>query len=130
MWEAAMSAAHYHLDNIIAVVDYNKVMAKGFTWNLMSIEPYAEKWRAFGWEVIEVDGHDIPAIADAFHRAHWVSPHGAPVVVIAHTVKGAASKWPSSITSGIPRPPTRQPRIRSFGSYPKPMEDRKKATVA
>jgi transketolase len=88
MWEAAMSAAHYHLDNIIAVVDYNKVMAKGFTWNLMSIEPYADKWRAFGWEVIEVDGHDIPAVADAFHRAHWVSPHGAPVVVIAHTVKG------------------------------------------
>ena len=88
MWEAAMSAAHYHLDNLIAVVDYNKVMAKGFTWNLMSIEPYAEKWRAFGWEVIEVDGHDIPAVADAFHRAHWVSPHGAPVVVIAHTVKG------------------------------------------
>ena len=88
MWEAAMSAAHYHLDNVIAIVDYNKVMAKGFTWNLMSIEPYAEKWRAFGWEVIEVDGHDIPAVVEAFHRAHWVSPHGAPVVVIAHTVKG------------------------------------------
>ena len=88
MWEAAMSAAHYHLDNLIAIVDYNKVMAKGFTWNLMSIEPYAEKWRAFGWEVIEVDGHDIPAVAAAFHRARWVSPHGAPVGVIAHTVKG------------------------------------------
>ena len=88
IWEAAMSAAHYHLDNLIAIVDYNKVMAKGFTWNLMNIEPYAEKWRAFGWEVIEVDGHDIPAVADAFHRARWVSPHGAPVVVIAHTVKG------------------------------------------
>jgi len=88
MWEAAMSAAHYHLDNLIAIVDYNKVMAKGFTWNLMSIEPYAEKWRAFGWEVIEVDGHDIPAVAEAFHRARWISPHGAPIVVIAHTVKG------------------------------------------
>src|SRR4030095_8952492 len=88
VWEAAMSAAHYHLDNLIAIVDYNKVMAKGFTWSVMSIEPYAEKWRAFGWEVIEVDGHDIPAVADAFHPAHWGSPHGAPVVVIAHTVKG------------------------------------------
>lgn len=88
MWEAAMAAAHYHLDNLIAIVDYNKVMAKGFTWNLMSIEPYTEKWRAFGWEVIEVDGHDIPAVADALHRARWVSPHGAPVVIIAHTVKG------------------------------------------
>ena len=88
VWEAAMSAAHYHLDNLIAVVDYNKVMAKGFTWNLMSIEPFADKWRAFGWEVLEVDGHDIPAVAEAFHQAHWVRLHGAPVVIIAHTVKG------------------------------------------
>jgi transketolase len=88
IWEAAMSAAHYHLDNLIAIVDYNKVMAKGFTWNSMNIEPYAEKWRAFGWEVIEVDGHDIPAISHALHQARWVKPHGSPIVVIAHTVKG------------------------------------------
>ena len=88
VWEAAMSAAHYHLDNLIAIVDYNKVMAKGFVWDEMAIEPFADKWRAFGWEVIEVDGHDLAALADAFHRARWVLPHGQPIVVIAHTVKG------------------------------------------
>lgn len=88
VWEAAMSAAHYHLDNLIAIVDYNKVMAKGFVWDEMAIEPFADKWRAFGWDVIEVDGHDIPALADAFHRARWVMPCGKPIVVIAHTVKG------------------------------------------
>ena len=88
VWEAAMAAAHYHLDNLIAVVDYNKVMAKGFTFDLMSVEPFAAKWRAFGWEVIEVDGHDIDDVADAFHRARWILPHGQPIVVIAHTVKG------------------------------------------
>lgn len=88
VWEAAMSAAHYHLDNLIAVVDYNKVMAKGFVWDEMAIEPLAEKWRAFGWEVIEVDGHDIPALVEAFYRARWILPRGKPVVVIAHTVKG------------------------------------------
>jgi transketolase len=88
VWEAAMSASHYHLDNLIAVVDYNKVMAKGFVWDEMAIEPFAEKWRAFGWDEIEVDGHDIPALVDAFHRARWVMPRGRPVVVIAHTVKG------------------------------------------
>lgn len=88
VWEAAMSAAHYHLDNLIAIVDYNKVMAKGFTWNSMNIEPFVEKWRAFGFEVIEVDGHDIPAIINAFHQARWVKPHGAPIVIVAHTVKG------------------------------------------
>lgn len=88
VWEAAMAAAHYHLDNLIAVVDYNKVMAKGFVWDLMSVEPFADKWRAFGWDVIETDGHDIASVVDAFHRARWVLPRGKPIVVIAHTVKG------------------------------------------
>jgi transketolase len=88
VWEAAMSAAHYHLDNLIAVVDYNKVMAKGFVWDEMAIEPFADKWRAFGWDVVEADGHDLAALVDAFHRARWVMPRGRPIVVIAHTVKG------------------------------------------
>lgn len=88
VWEAAMAAAHYHLDNLIAIVDYNKVMAKGFVWDLMSIEPFAKKWRAFGWDVIEVDGHDIEALDAALYKARWVMPRGKPVVIIAHTVKG------------------------------------------
>lgn len=88
VWEAAMSAAHYHLDNLIAIVDYNKVMAKGFLWDEMAVEPFADKWCAFGWDVIEVDGHDLPALGDALHRARWVLPRGKPIVVIAHTVKG------------------------------------------
>ena len=88
VWEAAMSAAHYHLDNLIAIVDYNKAMAKGFTWDLMNIEPFADKWRAFGWNVQEIDGHDPDAIAHALHQARWVLANGKPNVIIAHTVKG------------------------------------------
>ncbi len=88
VWEAAMSASHYHLDNLIAVVDYNKVMAKGFIWDLMSIEPLVDKWTAFGWDVLEVDGHDLDALVDTFYRARWILPRGKPIVVIAHTVKG------------------------------------------
>jgi len=88
VWEAAMAAAHYHLDNLIAIVDYNKVMAKGYTWDLMSIEPFADKWRAFGWDVIETDGHDLDELNQALHRARWVQPRGKPIVIIAHTVKG------------------------------------------
>jgi transketolase len=88
VWEAAMAAAHYQADNLIAVVDYNKVMAKGFVRDLMSIEPLAEKWQAFGWDVIETDGHDLEALADAFYRARWIQPRGRPIAVIAHTVKG------------------------------------------
>jgi len=88
VWEAAMSAAHYHLDNLIAIIDYNKVMAKGFVWELMSIEPLVDKWRAFGWEVLEVDGHDIEAVLGVLHQARRVRVHGQPIVIIAHTVKG------------------------------------------
>jgi transketolase len=88
VWEAAMSAAHYHLDNLIAVIDYNKVMAKGFTWDLMSIEPLNDKWKSFGWDVLEVDGHDLEALAATFYQARWTLPHGKPIVVVAHTVKG------------------------------------------
>jgi len=88
IWEAAMAAAHYHLDNLIAVVDYNKEMAKGFVWDLMSIEPLVDKWTAFGWDVLEVDGHDLEALVATFYRARWTQPRGRPIVVIAHTVKG------------------------------------------
>jgi transketolase len=88
VWEAAMAAAHYRLDNLIAILDYNKVMAKGLTWDMMSIEPVGDKWRAFGWEVQELDGHDIAAVADALYRARWIMPHGRPIILIAHTVKG------------------------------------------
>jgi transketolase len=88
IWEAAMSASHYHLDNLIAIIDYNKVMAKGFVKDLMGIEPLADKWRAFGWVVMETDGHDVEAIARSLYEARWIRPHGSPIVVIAHTVKG------------------------------------------
>jgi transketolase len=88
IWEGAMAAAHYHLDNLVTVVDYNKVMAKGFVWDLMSIEPLADKWASFGWDVLQVDGHDLDALAKTFHRARWVLPRGKPIVVIGHTVKG------------------------------------------
>src|SRR5690606_35036370 len=88
VWEAAMAASHYRLDNLIAIVDYNKAMAKGFVWELMDIEPFADKWRAFGWNVQEIDGHDLQDIARALHTARWIKANGAPNVIIAHTVKG------------------------------------------
>ena len=84
-----MAAAHYHLDNLIAVIDYNKVMAKGFVWDLMNIEPLAQKWEAFGWDLLEVDGHDLEALRqDLLSGALWIKPRGKPIIVIAHTVKG------------------------------------------
>lgn len=88
IWEAAMSAAHYRLDNLIAVIDYNKVMAKGKLSELMPIEPLAAKFSAFGWTVVECDGHDFAEIFAAFHRAKYLEMQGRPVAIVAHTVKG------------------------------------------
>jgi transketolase len=92
IWEAALSAAHHHLDNLIAIVDYNKVMAKGMLWQMMSVEPFADKWEAFGWNVHEVDGHDLEAVVGALHKARWISANGKPNVIIAHTIKGKGIK--------------------------------------
>jgi transketolase len=88
IWEAAMAAAHYRLDNLIAIVDYNKVMAKGKVSDLMAVEPLAEKFRTFGWTALHCDGHDSDEIVSTLHRAKYLEMHGRPVAVIAHTVKG------------------------------------------
>lgn len=88
IWEAAMSAAHYRLDNLIAIIDYNKVMAKGKLSELMSVDPLGDKFTSFGWTAIEIDGHDVQEICRAFHRARYLEMNGRPVAIIAHTVKG------------------------------------------
>ncbi len=93
IWEAAMAAAHYKLDNLIAILDRNKIQAKGQTHAIMSLEPFADKWRAFGWEVIEADGHDIAAILDALYDATHLHCNGKPVAILFHTIKGRGVSW-------------------------------------
>ena len=87
VWEAAMSAAHYKLGNLVAIVDRNQVSVDGLTAEVMDPEPVADKWAAFGWKVQEVDGHDLNALLDRF--AALPDPASAqPTVLIAHTVAG------------------------------------------
>ncbi len=86
IWEAAMFAAFHRVDNLVAIVDYNKIQLDGFVKDIMELEPLAAKWRAFGWHVMEVDGHSIPALQAAFAEA--AATKGKPAVVIANTVKG------------------------------------------
>lgn len=86
VWEAAMAAAHFKLDNLVAIVDHNQQQIDGWNADVMNIEPLTEKWRAFGWEVIDINGHDFHQILNAFEKAERVK--GRPTVVIAHTVKG------------------------------------------
>jgi len=86
VWEAAMSAAHHKLDNLCAVIDYNKLQSDNHNDAIMRLEPLAAKWRAFGWSVAEIDGHDIPQILESLRRAG--ATREMPSVIIAHTVKG------------------------------------------
>ena len=85
-WEAAMSAAHFKVDNVISFVDRNKCMIDGRTEDVMKLEPFADKWRSFGFIVKEVDGHNFKELCDAIDFA--LENKGAPVMIIADTIKG------------------------------------------
>jgi len=86
VWEAAMCASHYNLDNVIAFVDRNKCMIDGFTEEIMSLEPLDAKWKAFGFHTLTIDGHDIKAIKEAIDDAKTTK--GKPTVIILDTIKG------------------------------------------
>lgn len=86
IWEAAMTAAHYRLDNLCGIVDRNGLQIDGNTDDVKTLEPLSDKWRAFGWNVIEVDGHNLRELSDAMHRFRHT--HFRPTVIIAHTIKG------------------------------------------
>jgi transketolase len=86
VWEGAMLAARYRLSNLTAIVDYNDVQLDGPVHEVMPIEPLAEKWRAFNWAVLEINGHNIRQIMEALDTAAEI--HHRPTVIIAHTTKG------------------------------------------
>lgn len=86
VWEAAMAAPHYRLDNLCALVDANALQIDGEVEKVMNVFPIADKFRAFGWHVIEIDGHDMKAIVEAFAQARNIK--GKPTMIVATTVKG------------------------------------------
>jgi len=88
VWEAAMSAAHHRARRLIAIVDRNEHSLDGKVEEVMAVEPLADKWRAFGWETHEVDGHDVPALLALLQGIVADDARTSPAVVIAHTVKG------------------------------------------
>ena len=86
VWEAAMAAGHYRLDNLCAVIDVNRLQIDGEVAKVMNVEPVADKFRAFGWHVIDIDGHDMSALLKAFAEAATVREK--PTAIVARTVKG------------------------------------------
>jgi transketolase len=87
IWEAIMLAPHQKLDNLITIIDYNKIQSLGRVKDVLDLEPFADKWRAFNWNVIETDGHQHDELENAFAKAAALQT-GKPSVIIAHTVKG------------------------------------------
>ena len=86
VWEAAMFAAHYHLDNLVAIVDNNNLQIDGDVRDVAGLDNISSKFKSFGWQTIEVDGHDIGAVVTALKTATLLD--GSPVCIVAHTVKG------------------------------------------
>ncbi|MGN7940327.1 transketolase [Virgibacillus sp. 6R] len=106
VWEGAMAAAQYKLDNLIAIIDRNKLQITGSTEDVMALEPLPDKWRSFGWEVIEVDGHDVEQLVDVF--SHTPSVEGKPTMVIANTVKGKGISFAENVGAWHHHVPTKE----------------------
>jgi transketolase len=101
-WEAALAAAHYKLDNLTAIIDHNTLQITGHTRDVMSNEPLDEKWRAFGWAVKIVNGHDYAALTDALSKSAEI---GKPTCVIANTTKGKGVSFMENVAKwhhGVP----------------------------
>jgi transketolase len=86
VWEAAMTSAHHNLDNVCAIVDNNGLQIDGRVEEVKSLGSIPEKWEGFGWNVVEIDGHDMAAILEAFQKASSIK--GQPTIIVAHTIKG------------------------------------------
>lgn len=106
VWEAAMAAGHYKLDNLCAIVDYNGLQIDGQVEQVMGLAPLAEKWRAFRWNAMEVDGHRVEALSSAFERASGAK--GKPTVLLARTVKGKGVSFMENRAEWHGRAPNRE----------------------
>ena len=108
VWEAAMSAANFELDNLVVVLDNNRLQVSGLVETVMSVEPISDKWKAFNWHVLEIDGHNVAEILKAFQMARIEK--GRPTIIIANTIKGKgvsfmenAVEWHSRVLTDAER---------------------------
>jgi len=126
IWEAAMAVAHFKLDNLCAIIDYNRFQIDGRTDEIMSLEPLVNKWESFGWHVIQCDGHNIKELLEAFAQAKTIKLK--PTAIVAHTVKGKGVSFMEHVVDFHGRPPTQEEKtiaIRELEEIAKDEEDLK-----
>ena len=117
IWEAAMSAAHFKLDNLCGIVDYNHFQIDGRIEEVMDLAPLADKWKSFGWHVIQCDGHSIEELLSAFQEARTIKQK--PTVIIAQTVKGKGVSFMEHVVDFHGRAPTQEERNIALGELEK-----------
>lgn len=105
IWEAAMACAHYKCDNLCAILDYNGFQIDGKVKDVMAIEPLADKWKAFGWHTIQIDGHNFKEILSAFDEAKKIKDK--PAIIIAKTIKGKGVSFMENVCEFHGRAPTK-----------------------
>jgi len=112
VWEAAMSASHYKLDNLCAILDHNRFQIDGRVEDVMNIEPLEDKWKAFGWNTISIDGHDIKQVIDAYNKAETIK--GKPSIIIAKTVKGKGVSFMEHTSDWHGKTPNKDESIKAI----------------
>jgi transketolase len=112
VWEAAMTASHYKLDNVTAILDYNGLQIDGPVKDVMNINPISNKWRAFGWYVIEINGHDFKEIFYSFERVKKLK--GKPGIIIAHTTKGKGVSFMENVVDFHGKAPTKEQTVQAL----------------
>jgi transketolase len=111
-WEAALLATHFKVDNLTTVVDYNGIQLSGRICDIMNLEPFTQKWQAFGWHTIDIDGHDLNQILSACQDAEKMK--GKPTVIIARTIKGKGVSFMENNVAFHGKAPTREEAERAL----------------
>jgi len=112
VWEAAMTASHYRLDNVTVILDYNGLQIDGAVKDIMNINPISNKWRAFGWYIIEINGHDFKEILDSFEKVKKLK--GKPGIIIAHTTKGKGVSFMENVIDFHGKAPTKEQMVQAL----------------
>jgi transketolase len=114
IWEAVMEASHFKLDNVVGIIDRNRLQIDGWVKDVMNVEPLEERYRSFGWEVIEIDGHDLKQVVQALQTAKNVPVAGKPTVIIANTVKGKGVSFMENVAGWHGKAPSYDEMIKGL----------------
>jgi transketolase len=114
IWEAVMEGSHYKLDNLVGIIDRNRLQIDGWVKDVMNVEPLEERYRSFGWEVVEIDGHDIPQVVNALQKAKSAPVVGKPTVIIANTVKGKGVSFMENVAGWHGKAPSYDEMVRAL----------------